>query len=94
MLNSTIDWTFIYITLFMLGIVLVMISITADAFLPNLQEKYFLQGASRTELTFYTNLLVLMGMTALLLISGDLQVRLLFFFSLTYMQYNCFYCSI
>ena len=54
-----------------------MVSITADAFLPNLQEQYFSKGASRTEVTFYTNLLVLIGMTVILGVSGDLKVSVM-----------------
>ena len=59
---------------FLIGIALVLISITADSFLPNLQEKYFSKGASRSEVTFYTNLLVLLGLTVILALGGDLQV--------------------
>jgi hypothetical protein len=39
-----------------------------------LQEKYFSKGASRSDVTFYTNLLVLVGMTGALLARGDIQV--------------------
>lgn len=60
------------------GIALVLVSITADSFLPNLQEKYFSKGASRSEVTYFTNLLVLGGMTVILASSGDIQVSELF----------------
>lgn len=55
------------------GIALVLVSITADSFLPNLQEKYFSKGASRSEVTFFTNLLVLVGMTVILTSTGDMK---------------------
>lgn len=55
-----------------------LVSITADSFLPNLQEKYFSKGASRSEVTYFTNLLVLGGMTVILASSGDIQVSELF----------------
>lgn len=59
----------------MYGIGLVSISVVADAFLPNFQEKIFEQGASRAEVTFFTNALTLLFMSISLAYTGDLQVR-------------------
>ena len=56
------------------GIVLVSISVVADAFLPNVQERVFDQGSSRPEATFYTNTMALVIMTCMMLWTGDLQV--------------------
>lgn len=55
------------------GIILVCISVLADAFLPNFQERVFDQGASRIEVTFFTNLFTLTAMTFSFSLSGDLQ---------------------
>jgi len=55
-----------------IGIVLVSVSVVADAFLPNFQERVFDQGSSRIEVTFFTNLLCLAAMTAAFSASGDL----------------------
>jgi drug/metabolite transporter (DMT)-like permease len=55
------------------GIVLVSLSVFADALLPNAQEKVFIQyQAPRSEVTFYTNLFTLMIMTLSTYASGDL----------------------
>lgn len=59
-----------------LGIILVCISVVADAFLPNLQDKLFAKGASRTEVTFYTNILCLLAMTIGFTATGDLPAAL------------------
>lgn len=48
----------------------------ADAFLPNLQEKIFGGGATRTEVTFFTNILCLTAMTVGFSASGDLPSAL------------------
>eukprot|EP01040_Poterioochromonas_malhamensis_P013805 gene13805-15225_t len=56
-----------------IGILLVCISVVADAFLPNFQERVFDQGSSRLEVTFYTNILCLIFMTIAFSSSGDLQ---------------------
>ena len=48
------------------------ISVFADAFLPNLQERVFDQGSSRIEVTFFTNILCLAAMTCAFTASGDL----------------------
>lgn len=55
------------------GIILVIISVVADAFLPNFQERVFDQGSSRLEVTFFTNLLTLTAMSISFSLSGDLQ---------------------
>jgi UAA transporter family len=52
---------------------MVSISVIADAFLPNFQEKVFEHGSSRVEVTFYTNVLCLMAMTVAFTMTGDLQ---------------------
>ena len=59
-----------------IGIVLVCISVLADAFLPNLQERVFEQGSSRIEVTFFTNILCLFAMTFAFTLSGDLPAAL------------------
>lgn len=56
-----------------IGIILVSISVAADAFLPNFQERVFDHGSSRIEVTFFTNILCLIAMTVAFSISGDLQ---------------------
>lgn len=55
-----------------LGLILVSLSVCADAVLPNVQEKLFRQGSSRLEVTFYTNVFTLGAMTVTTLASGDL----------------------
>ena len=55
------------------GIILVSVSVIADAFLPNYQERVFSHGSSRIEVTYFTNILCLAGMTVFFSISGDLQ---------------------
>jgi adenosine 3'-phospho 5'-phosphosulfate transporter B3 len=57
---------------FSIGIVLVCVSVFADAFLPNFQERVFDQGSSRIEVTYYTNVLCLIFMTVTFTISGDI----------------------
>lgn len=54
------------------GITLVSISVIADAILPNIQERNFRLGASRLEVTFYTNFFTLITMTITTIWSGDL----------------------
>jgi adenosine 3'-phospho 5'-phosphosulfate transporter B3 len=56
-----------------IGIVLVCISVVADAFLPNFQERVFDHGSSRIEVTYFTNILTLTAMTAAFTSTGDLQ---------------------
>lgn len=55
------------------GIVLVCISVVADAFLPNFQERVFSEGSSRIEVTYFTNILCLGAMTGAFTLTGDLQ---------------------
>lgn len=55
-----------------IGLILVGLSVCADAILPNAQERLFKLGSSRLEVTFYTNLLTLAAMTITTYISGDL----------------------
>lgn len=57
------------------GIVLVSSSVIADAFLPNFQERVFEFGASRVEVTYFTNWLSLILMTVSFTASGDIWVR-------------------
>lgn len=52
---------------------LVCLSVVADAFLPNFQERVFDHGSSRIEVTFFTNILCLIGMTIAFSATGDLQ---------------------
>lgn len=74
------------------GLLLVSFSVFADAVLPNVQEKIFTMGASRLEVTFYTNILTLIAMTITTLLSGDFmatmkmasQDSLLFYYILLY----------
>lgn len=54
------------------GILLVCVSVVADAFLPNFQERVFDQGCSRIEVTYFTNLLCLILMTIFFTLTGDL----------------------
>jgi len=54
------------------GLVLVSISVIADSILPNAQEKLFVNGSSRLEVTFYSNFFTLIAMTCTTLMSGDL----------------------
>ena len=54
------------------GLLLVWLSICADAVLPNAQERLFNMGSSRLEVTFFTNLFTLVCMTVTTYVSGDL----------------------
>ena len=54
------------------GIMLVSLSVIADAILPNFQEKLFKLGSSRLEVTFYNNFFTLIAMTITTVMSGDL----------------------
>ena len=54
------------------GLVMVFLSVCAVAILPNAQERLFGMGASRVEVTFFTNIFTLIAMTAMTLASGDL----------------------
>jgi adenosine 3'-phospho 5'-phosphosulfate transporter B3 len=55
------------------GILLVGLSVVADSVLPNAQERLFRFGASRLEVTLYTNFFTLVAMTGITLVSGDLK---------------------
>jgi len=55
-----------------IGLVLVSLSVVADALLPNVQERVFKMGSSRLEVTFYTNFFTLISMTVTTYFSGDL----------------------
>lgn len=55
-----------------IGIILVSISVIADAFLPNFQERVFDHGSSRVEVTFFTNIITLFIMTLAFTPSGDI----------------------
>lgn len=69
------------------GITLVSLSVVADAFLPNVQERIFEKGASRAEVSFSTNLLCLGAMTVWMLFTQQLQAALIFSFA---SQWNLF----
>lgn len=56
-----------------IGIILVSLSVVADAFLPNFQERVFDQGSSRIEVTYFTNILCLIAMSVSFTATGDLQ---------------------
>lgn len=57
---------------------MVSVSVVADAFLPNFQERVFEHGSSRVEVTYFTNLLCLIGMTVTFTLTGDLQEAVLY----------------
>ena len=54
-----------------IGLAFVSLSVCADAILPNAQEQLFRLGASRLEVTLYTNVFTLIAMTVTTLLSGD-----------------------
>lgn len=54
-----------------IGLAFVSLSVCADAILPNAQERLFRLGASRLEVTFFTNIFTLMAMTMTTILSGD-----------------------
>ena len=60
------------------GVLLVCLSVLADAALPNAQERLFKLGASRSEVTYYTNVLVLTAMTVAAGGGGDLKATVFF----------------
>eukprot|EP00978_Attheya_sp_CCMP212_P019967 scaffold56715_cov36-Attheya_sp.AAC.2 len=70
-LFAAADWT-LAPTFHPIGLCLVSASVVADAMLPNAQERLFQFGASRLEVTYYTNSFTLMAMTTMTLMSGDL----------------------
>lgn len=63
------------------GILLVSLSVVADAFLPNFQEKVFDFGASRVEVTFFTNILCLVVMSVGFTATGDLPTAFAYMFA-------------
>lgn len=71
----------------MYGIMLVSFSVVADSFLPNFQVEVFATGASRAEVTFFTNLLCLILMVGTFSVSGDLQGSILYAYNDTWMLF-------
>jgi solute carrier family 35 (adenosine 3'-phospho 5'-phosphosulfate transporter), member B3 len=69
---------------FLIGIILVCISVVADAFLPNFQERVFEQGSSRIEVTYYTNILCLTFMTIAFTLTGDIPEAFAYAFANQY----------
>ncbi|KAG7340516.1 UAA transporter family protein [Nitzschia inconspicua] len=76
-LFAAADWN-LTPTFHPIGLVLVSLSVCADAVLPNAQERLFRLGASRMEVTFFTNIFTLIAMTITTLLSGDLLGLLAF----------------
>lgn len=66
------DYTLDPLKFDVMGLALVSGSVVADAILPNAQECLFRGGASRLEVTVYSNLFSFLGMTVLTLASGTL----------------------
>eukprot|EP01041_Mallomonas_annulata_P004583 gene4583-9111_t len=60
---------------------LVSLSVVADAFLPNFQERVFDFGSTRVEVTFFTNILCLLGMSIAFSLTGDLQEAIKYAFN-------------
>ena len=58
------------------GITLVCISVVADAFLPNFQERVFEHGSSRVEVTYFTNIICLAAMTVSFTATGEYIIPL------------------
>ena len=75
------------------GIGLVCVSVVADAFLPNFQERVFEHGSSRVEVTYFTNILCLMAMSTSFSLTGENPffpfsfLPSLFFFSCPFLVY-------
>lgn len=69
------------------GILLVSFSVVADSFLPNYQVEVFSTGASRAEVTFFTNALCLVLMTCSFSASGDLQGSILYAYNDSWMLF-------
>ena len=53
------------------GIMLVCLSVVADAFLPNFQERVFEHGSSRVEVTYFTNIICLAAMSVSFTATGN-----------------------
>jgi len=60
------------------GLILVTLSVCADAVLPNAQQAMFESGTSRSEVTYFTNVYVLVAMSVSLLVSGEFSALLTF----------------
>lgn len=71
------DFT-VYPNYHLIGIFLVSLSVVADAFLPNYQEKVYSQGSNELEVTFYTNILSLVAMTVTFYSTGELSEALVY----------------
>eukprot|EP00934_Nitzschia_sp_Nitz4_P001238 Nitzschia sp. Nitz4//scaffold154_size52827//39775//41094//NITZ4_006783-RA/size52827-snap-gene-0.5-mRNA-1//1//CDS//3329537329//1238//frame0 len=74
-----------------IGLAFVSLSVCADAILPNAQERLFSMGASRLEVTLFTNVFTLIAMTITTTMSGDL------FGLIAFAQHNqllCIYMTI
>ena len=69
------------------GIGLVCISVIADAFLPNFQERVFEHGSSRIEVTYFTNILCLTAMTVSFSITGENFMRTCFCWTFAVSQF-------
>lgn len=86
----------------MKGIGLVCISVVADAFLPNFQERVFEHGSSRVEVTYFTNILCLMAMSTSFSLTGQnpfFPFSFSFFFSfvpfhIIFLSISCFMFSV
>lgn len=66
------DYTLDPIQFNSLGLMLVSGSVVADAILPNAQEHLFRGGSSRLEVTVFSNMFSLVGMTVITLANGTL----------------------
>jgi len=71
-LFSMADYTLDHLQFNSLGLVLVSGSVVADSILPNAQEHLFKAGSSRLEVTVFSNLFSLIGMTVVTLGDGTL----------------------
>lgn len=71
-LFAAADWSLAPFMFHPIGLAFVTLSVCADAILPNAQERVFGMGASRVEVTFFTNIFTLIAMTITTLLSGDL----------------------
>ena len=71
------DFT-VYPNYHLIGIFLVSLSVVADAFLPNYQEKVYSLGSNELEVTFFTNILSLVAMTVMFFSTGELSKALVY----------------
>mmetsp|Transcript_7378 Transcript_7378/g.18518 ORF Transcript_7378/g.18518 Transcript_7378/m.18518 type:complete len:392 (+) Transcript_7378:179-1354(+) len=72
------------------GLAFVSLSVCADAFLPNLQERLFGMGSTRLEVTFYTNIITLVAITFTTWLSGDLTECIYFVISSPHYTELCY----